>query len=227
MIDSGKLTDWYDLQAPFYRFWRGGPDQPLVRRVVALLGASGAARRVLDAGCGTGLFALGLAAADPGRTVEGLDASRGMLDVARREAARSGRANVTFRQGDVIALPYPDGSFDAAVAAGLFPNLNEPRRALGELARVLVPGGRLVVVEFDREALTFALRLFFEAMILGYKTVALVLPRFRFAARWNVRTSTIDRPVFERDVRAAGFEIRELARQDAHLLYQLEKGLAR
>src|SRR5262245_42047997 len=112
MIDAQKLSNWYDFQAPFYRLWRDDYDGPLVRSVRALLsgatpngatGQPGSPRplQVLDAGCGTGMFSLGLCKADAELELEGLDASEGMLNVARHQAEQLGLRNVRFVRGDV------------------------------------------------------------------------------------------------------------------------------
>ncbi len=224
MIDRSKLFSWYDFQAPFYRLWRHRYDGELVRRVVSLLPAGRPRARALDAACGTGLFSIGLAQRLPGWHIEGLDASKGMLAVAATQAGSLGLQNLAFRRGDVEAMPYSEAAFDTVVAGGLFPNLNESRPALRAFHRVLKPGGQLLVVEIDREALSTAMRLFFGVMILGYRAVSFVVRRFRFAEGWNVEASTIDRGAFERDARESGFEVRRVERVQGHLVFDLVKG---
>jgi ubiquinone/menaquinone biosynthesis C-methylase UbiE len=223
MIDRQKLTNWYDFQAPFYHLWRDDYDGPLVRTVAARLRAMGEELRVLDAGCGTGFFGIGLARRGPGWRVEGLDASAGMIRVARRQAERLGVRGTSFRQGDVASLPYDDGSFDAVFAAGLLPNLNDWSAALAEFRRVLRPEGRLLVIEFDRTALRGRQRLVFRAMILGYRAVSAVFRRFRFAEGWSVEASTVDRARLERLLGEAGFRRERLDREQAHLIYELTR----
>jgi ubiquinone/menaquinone biosynthesis C-methylase UbiE len=223
MIDGQKLTNWYDFQAPFYHLWRDDYDGPLVRAVAGRLQTMGERLRVLDAGCGTGFFGIGLARRGHGWRIEGLDASAGMIRVARRQADRHGLSGATFRQGDVTALPYDDGSFDAVVAAGLMPNLNDWSAALAELRRVLRPVGRLFVIEFDRTTLRGGRRLVFRAMILGYRAVSAVFRRFRFAEGWSVEASTVDRARLERLLGEAGFRRERLDREQAHLIYELTR----
>ena len=91
--------------------------------------------RVLDAACGTGDLAI---ADDRAGALEvtGLDFSPRMLERARRKAPR-----LRFVEGDMLALPFPDGSFDAAFAHTVIMGLREPVRALVELRRVLRPDG--------------------------------------------------------------------------------------
>jgi ubiquinone/menaquinone biosynthesis C-methylase UbiE len=224
MIDTAKLVKWYDMQAPLYRLWRDNYDGSLVRGVEALLRGGSPVRSILDAGCGTGMFCIGLARRCDTWRVVGIDASPGMIRVARRQAAKRRLRNLSLSEGDVNALPYDDAGFDAVVAGGLFPNLNDPEPPLREFARVLAPGGRVVVVEFDREAMPFATRVFFRLMIFGYRVFSGAFRRFRFADGWNIETSTIHRPSFEATLVEAGFRIVTVFRQAGHLIYHLEKG---
>jgi len=104
-------------------------------------------RRVLDAGCGDGAYSL--AATERGAIVTGVDLSEDMLALARERSAARG-VKVDWRQGDVLALPFPDSSFDLAIAITLLCLVPDPRGAVRELARVLVPGGRLVIGDLHR-----------------------------------------------------------------------------
>jgi len=98
--------------------------------------------RVLDLGSGTGYPAL-LSAQTVGQsgTVIGLDLAEQMLAVARRKATALGLANVTFRTGDVTALPFEASSFDAVTSRFCLMFLPEIPKAAAEIARVLKPGG--------------------------------------------------------------------------------------
>lgn len=93
--------------------------------------------RVLDAACGTGIVARTAAplVAPSGRVV-GLDVSDAMLAIARRVAPE-----LEFHRGDVAALPFPDWSFDAALCQMALMFLPDREAAVGELARVVRPGG--------------------------------------------------------------------------------------
>jgi SAM-dependent methyltransferase len=97
--------------------------------------------RVLDVGCGTGRFAIALA--ERGARVWGVDPSEDMLHQARSNAA--GKA--TFKQARAEALPFKDGWFERAVLR-LVVHLVERPQAFRELARVLGPGGRIVIATF-------------------------------------------------------------------------------
>ena len=109
--------------------------------------------RVLDAACGTGDLAL--AAVRAGGRVTGLDFSRPMLDRALRKAPE-----LEWVEGDVLALPFSDGEFDAATIGFGIRNVEDLEAGLRELARVLRPGGRLAVLEITRP--TGLLRPFFR-----------------------------------------------------------------
>jgi demethylmenaquinone methyltransferase/2-methoxy-6-polyprenyl-1,4-benzoquinol methylase len=106
--------------------------------------------RVLDVATGTGDMALELARRVwPGGEVVGSDFSEGMLDRARVKAeANDPRAvRPRFEWGDALELPYPDASFDAATVGFGARNFSDLGAGLAELARVVKPGGRVVVLE--------------------------------------------------------------------------------
>ncbi|MGH2599512.1 MAG: ArsR/SmtB family transcription factor [Dehalococcoidia bacterium] len=116
----------------------------------AALGLIDPALVVGDLGCGTGLFTQ--AVAPYVRQVIAVDASAEMLDAAR--ARLGGAANVELRQGDLESLPIESGALGAAVLSLVLSYSPEPSRALDEVARVLEPGGRVLVVDMqphDRE----------------------------------------------------------------------------
>jgi ubiquinone/menaquinone biosynthesis C-methylase UbiE len=109
----------------------------------------GAGVRVLDVGTGPGYLALAAARlVAPGGVAAGIDASPEMIARARLRAARRGLA-VDYRVAAAEALPFDDASFDVIVSRLVFHHLpgDVKRRALGEMARVLTPGGRLVVAD--------------------------------------------------------------------------------
>jgi demethylmenaquinone methyltransferase / 2-methoxy-6-polyprenyl-1,4-benzoquinol methylase len=99
--------------------------------------------RVLDAACGTGDLAIADKKAGAGR-VTGLDFSEKMLARARR------KADLEWVQGDMLALPFADGTFDAATVGFGVRNVADLELALRELRRVLQPGGRLAILEITQ-----------------------------------------------------------------------------
>jgi demethylmenaquinone methyltransferase/2-methoxy-6-polyprenyl-1,4-benzoquinol methylase len=98
---------------------------------------------VLDVCCGTGDLALACLRA--GGRVTGLDFSEPMLERARRKSGE-----IEWLQGDALALPFEDDSFDAATVGFGVRNLEDLDRGLAEMARVLRPGGRVGVLEITR-----------------------------------------------------------------------------
>jgi demethylmenaquinone methyltransferase / 2-methoxy-6-polyprenyl-1,4-benzoquinol methylase len=115
---------------------------------------------VLDACCGTGDLAL--AAERAGGRVTGLDVSERMLERARRKSA-----SVRWVRGDVLALPFEDGSFDAVTIGFGIRNVEDLEAGLRELARVLRPGGRLGCLEITRPRglLRPFFRLWFDGLV--------------------------------------------------------------
>lgn len=226
-IDSEKLVRWYDFQASFYGLWRNRLGRPVARSVAREASKLSGAEWVLDAGCGTGLFTTALARALPAARVEGLDLSSGMLAVARREVRRLALTNVRLWRGEVSRLPFRDGAFDLVVAAGLLPNVNDRPRVLRELARVLDPAGRLLIVEIDRDAIRPLARCSMGLMILGYRLVSALLPRFRFCSSWDTRASTVDRRELERELVDEDLRATAETLVHGHAVLVLEKGVGR
>jgi len=146
-----------------HRLWR--------RRAIALAGAQ-AGQSVLDCASGTGDLALAWkkAVGESGRVV-GTDFCAEMLALAPAKAAARGLA-VDFEVADVTALPYANRSFDVASIAFGIRNVDDPKRGLCEMARVVRPGGKVVVLEFGqpRGAFGVAFRAYarFGMPALGY-----------------------------------------------------------
>ena len=116
---------------------------PADGRVQAVLSALGGldGKRVLDAGCGSGRYLRLLSRRFPGARLSGCDLSPAMLSRLPE--------TVDKRQGTLLSLPYPGGSFDAVLCVEALEHCPDPARACREMARLLAPGGRLVVVDKD------------------------------------------------------------------------------
>ena len=146
----GRIAQRYDLANHLLSF---GLDIWWRRRLVAAVRRH-SPREVLDLATGSGdvAFALnrGLAA---GTLITGMDFCAPMLDEAERKKAvlpPDRQAQLTFRQGDGLALPVADESFDAVTISFGLRNMADRHRSLTEMRRVLRPGGRLYVLEFSQ-----------------------------------------------------------------------------
>jgi ubiquinone/menaquinone biosynthesis C-methylase UbiE len=122
----------------------------LHERIAAMAGLA-PGERVLDVGCGTGSLALAaktLVGADG--VVQGIDASNEMIERARNKAQARG-VPAGFAVASVEALPFPDGSFDVVFSTLMMHHLPRPVRRVcaEEMARVLRPGGRVMVADFQ------------------------------------------------------------------------------
>ena len=144
-LQPDAVRGMFDRIAPVYdvmnRVMTAGLDRAWRRLAVEEVVQPGF--RVLDACCGTGDLAI--AAEREGGIVTGLDFSPAMLERARRKSG-----TVTWVEGDVLALPFPDGSFDAATVGFGVRTVADLEAGVAELARVLRPGGRLAILEITR-----------------------------------------------------------------------------
>ena len=115
-----------------------------------------AGERVLEIGPGTGYYTFEMAARLDGGQVDVFDIQQEMLDHVVREANKRGVTNVNPALGDAQSLPYSGDSFDAVVLITVLGEIPDQERALKEVARVLKPGGRLIVGEmfFDPHVVT-------------------------------------------------------------------------
>lgn len=130
------------------RFWVQAPHPFVTRERLRAVSGIGPGERVLEVGPGTGYYTLDVAewVGEEGE-VEILDVQQEMLDHTMERARARGLANVHPRLGDATGMPYEDASFDAAFLVTVLGEIPDQDAALRELARVLKPGGRLVVGE--------------------------------------------------------------------------------
>ncbi len=188
--EQDAVTRRYDRMAWLYDVY----DAPMEwmgtkgRRQQLLSRASG---RVLEVGVGTGK---NLPAYPESVEVTGIDVSEGMLAQARRRADRLG-ASAVLEKADVTNLPYPDDSFDTAVATCVFCSVADPVAGLREMGRVTKPDGEVLLLEHVRP----------RNRLLGWLADLLTeVTRRLFGFRANRRT--------ERNVARAGLEVIEVKR---------------
>lgn len=153
-LKQGFVTPMFDVIAPRYdeftRKFSFGMDAGWKRELLADAAALAAAPRLaLDVACGTGDLASAVAAQWPGVQVRGIDASEQMVGLARKRHGHS-LPHLSFEVGDLMKLQLADGSVDLITAGYALRNTPNWRAAVGELARVLRPGGVLVTLDFYR-----------------------------------------------------------------------------
>jgi demethylmenaquinone methyltransferase / 2-methoxy-6-polyprenyl-1,4-benzoquinol methylase len=161
-LSPDGVRTMFDRIAPVYdlmnRLMTAGLDQRWRRLTAAAVVRPG--DRVLDACCGTGDLAIAAEAA--GGRVTGLDFSERMLERARRKSS-----SIDWVRGDLLQLPFEDGSFDSATVGFGVRNVADLARALQELGRVLGPAGRLGILEITqpRGLLRPFYRLWFDVLV--------------------------------------------------------------
>ena len=140
------------------------------RRRAADMAALSPGQRALDVATGTGDLALELAQrVSPGGEVVATDFSERMLELARAKAsARSTEAHVVIRPANALALPFGDSEFDAATVGFGARNFSDLEQGLREMARVVRPGGRVVVLEIttpQKPPLSLFFELWFDRIV--------------------------------------------------------------
>jgi len=164
-----RWADTYDGANPLI-----DAEEPHVHALLAPLLGPGV--RALDAACGTGRHAAHLAAR--GCDVVGVDQSAEMLAVARAKVP-----GAAFHEGDLEALPFDTGTFDVATCALALCHLPDPATAVVELARVLRPGGTLVITDPHPSAAMLGGQAFFGGIVPG-EPMRWVRNHFHTASTW-------------------------------------------
>jgi demethylmenaquinone methyltransferase/2-methoxy-6-polyprenyl-1,4-benzoquinol methylase len=146
---ASSIEDMFAKVSPTYdvlnRVLSLGVDEHWRARAARAVVRSGA-RQVLDVATGTGALAARVARdLGGGAAVTGVDFCAPLLDIARGR-----HPDLSFVHGDALALPFPDAGFDAATIAFGIRNTADPVQALREMARVVRPGGLVVVLEFGQ-----------------------------------------------------------------------------
>ena len=130
------------------RFWVEAPHPLITRPRLREVLEPRPGERILEVGPGTGYYALPVAGwLAPGGTLEVLDVQREMLDHTLRLAAEQGVEGIVATEADARSMPYDDASIDGAYLVTVLGEIPDQEAALGELRRVVRPGGRIVVGE--------------------------------------------------------------------------------
>src|SRR5213593_1026285 len=141
---QSEILDQFTRQATPFATAPGIRDEAALRLIVECSGA-GPEDTVLDVACGPGLVVAAFARVV--RHATGIDITPAMLERARAHAAQLGLTNVTWRQGDVLPLPWPDASFSIVTSRFAFHHFLDPLAVLREMKRVAAPGGRVMVAD--------------------------------------------------------------------------------
>jgi ubiquinone/menaquinone biosynthesis C-methylase UbiE len=168
---EGALAKWYAglTRKSLAQF------QALARRVA---GQVPPGSRVLEVAPGPGFFAVALARLGDYHVV-GLDISRTFVDIARRNAAEA-QVDVDFREGNASSMPFESDSFDFLLCRAAFKNFSEPLAALGEMHRVLKPGGQALIIDLRRDATRESIAQAVDGMGLGAVNRLITKLTFRF-----------------------------------------------
>ena len=129
------------------RFWVQAPHPLITRDRLRAVLAPEDSERILEIGPGTGFYTLDLAGWVGSGTIEIFDLQQEMLDHTMARAGERGITNVVPTQGDASQLPFADERFDAVVLITVLGEIPDREAAMAEIARVLKPGGRLIVGE--------------------------------------------------------------------------------
>lgn len=152
-----------------------------------------AGAKVLDCAAGTG--ELSLAAAKKAASIVCTDISENMLKTAEKKARSLGAENISFEARNIFDLKDPDETYDIVIAGNVLHLLDEPQKAVGELYRVLKPGGRLLLPTFTtKNKGKLIIKLY---KLLGFKPAADYLPEeyrkmLKNCGLGRVRTKLID-----------------------------------
>lgn len=136
---SDNASQWQRLRSLHVR-------EEDVEAAMLRLAGSAPIRLLIDLGTGTGSVLHSFAS--HAQQAIGIDSSREMLAIARANMEKSGHRHIQVRHGDIYALPFADASADAVTIHQVLHFLDDPGRVLNEAARILQPGGRLLITDF-------------------------------------------------------------------------------
>jgi ubiquinone/menaquinone biosynthesis C-methylase UbiE len=171
---EGMIATWYakNTAKSLHEF------EACAARIGAHLGSDS---RVFEVAPGPGYLAIALARLGPYR-IAGIDISRSFVSVAAENAARAG-VEVEFQHGDAAAIPYPADTFDFIVCRAAFKNFSDPVGALGEMHRVLRPGGETLIIDMRKDASNKAIDRAVDEMKLGRMNALITRAIFKYSLR--------------------------------------------
>lgn len=137
-----------------------------------------AGSRILEVAPGPGYLAIELAR-QRRYEVAAIDISKSFVEIARQNAAKANVA-VDFQQGNASAMPFEGDGFDLVVCRAAFKNFSEPVKALGEMWRVLKPGGRALIIDLRRDVSQHAVNQYIDKMGVGFLNGLVMKLTFRF-----------------------------------------------
>ncbi len=140
------ILDQFSRQAVPFSTSPGIKDEQALRLIVEFSGA-GPEDTMLDVACGGGIVVCAFARVV--RHATGIDLTPAMIERARSLQAEQGLSNVSWKQGDVLPLPWPDGAFSIVTSRFAFHHFLDPRAVLAEMRRVCAPGGKVVVIDTE------------------------------------------------------------------------------
>ena len=138
------ILDQFTRQAVPFATAPGIKDEAALKLVIDFSGA-GPNDTVLDVACGPGILACAFARV--AKHVTGIDITPAMLERARQLQQERSLTNLTWQQGDVLPLPYPDATFTIVTSRFAFHHFLDPKAVLAEMARVCAPGGTALVID--------------------------------------------------------------------------------
>jgi ubiquinone/menaquinone biosynthesis C-methylase UbiE len=163
---------------------------------------------VLEVAPGPGYFCIELAKLGP-YMITGLDISHTFVDIARKKAAEAG-VSVDFRQGNAASMPFADDTFDFLLCRAAFKNFGKPVVALQEMARVLKPDGRGLIIDLNRETSPASMNQAVDAM--GLPLINRLITKLIF--RTTLIKSAYTKMEFQQMLAQAGFRTFDIQQAD-------------